>query len=358
MTDAAILPPGAVIGILGGGQLGRMTALSAATLGYRCHVFSAEPDAPATQVTDRATIASFGDRAALDAFASAVDVVTYEFENSPHDAVSHLATRVPVRPGPGALAVCQDRLAEKIFINCLGVETAAFRVIPDPAVLPEMVEELGAPCVLKANTMGYDGKGQVLIRHRPDAAGAWQAIGGRMAVLEGFVAFEREVSVIAARDRSGRVICYPAVENRHEAHILRRTLAPAPDFDARQEAAQAIAARLIAALDLVGVLAVEMFVLPDGHLLVNELAPRPHNSGHWTLEGCVVSQFDNLVRAIVGLPVAGPGVRCRAEMTNLLGDEAAGWLAYAPQPDTHVHLYGKATARPGRKMGHVTRLIR
>ncbi|MCB9958867.1 MAG: 5-(carboxyamino)imidazole ribonucleotide synthase [Rhodospirillaceae bacterium] len=357
MSSTDLLAPGAVIGILGGGQLGRMTALAAAAMGYRCHIFCPDADAPASQVTDRTTLADYGDRDALDAFARAVDVVTYEFENIPCDTVAHLAGQVPVHPGPGALAVCQDRLAEKVFVNCLGIGTADFRVVPDPSVLPALVEQLEGPCVLKANTMGYDGKGQALIRHPHEADDAWLAVGARLCVLEKFVAFECEVSVIAARDRTGRVVCYPAVENRHENHILKHTLAPAPDFEDRQEAAQAIAVRLIEGLDMVGVLAVEMFATTDGRLLVNELAPRPHNSGHWTIEGCRVSQFTNLVRALVGLPVADPGVRGRAEMVNLLGAEADEWAALAADPGASVHLYGKAAARPGRKMGHVTRLL-
>ena len=351
------LPPGSVIGMLGGGQLGRMTALAAAELGYRTHVYTPELDAPCAQVADRATTASFGDSLAMDRFVESVDVVTFEFENIPIDAVTAIADRVPVRPDPKALAVCQDRLAEKVFINSHGASTAPFRAVPDPAILPAMVDEIGTPCVLKANRLGYDGKGQTLLRSRLDAADAWRRVGGAMAILEGWIDFTAEISVVAARSADGAVLCYPPVENQHENHILKRTLAPARIDRTVAERAETIASRLIDSLGVVGILAVEMFVERTGDVLVNELAPRPHNSGHWTIDACGTSQFTQFVRAVVGLPLAPIDRHADAEMINLLGDDVSAWQDWATEPRAHLHLYGKGSARPGRKMGHVTRLL-
>ncbi len=355
MTEAA-LPPGSTIGILGGGQLGRMTAQAAARLGYRTHVFCPEPDSPTAQVTDRATVSSYGDTAALKHFAGAVDVVTYEFENIPHDTVSLLADLVAVRPGPAALAVCQDRLAEKDFVSGLGIGVAPYRAVPEPDALDAALAEIGAPAVLKSTRMGYDGKAQALIRAPGDAGAARDRIGAQPAILEGFVDFDFELSVIAARGPDGAIACYPPVENRHRDHILAETIVPATLPEDQAEAAEDIARRLVEALDLVGLLAVEMFHTADGQLLVNELAPRPHNSGHWTLDACATSQFEQLVRAICGLPLGSVERHSDAVMTNLIGADAHRWPEFLAEPGARLHLYGKAEARPGRKMGHVTRL--
>ena len=335
-----------------------MIALAAARLGYRSHVFCPDLDSPAAQVTDRSTLSGYGDRAALDVFAGAVDVVTYEFENIPHEAVAHLASRVPVRPAPAALSVCQDRLAEKIFVATLDIGTAAFRAVPDRLTLAPALLATGLPVVLKANRMGYDGKSQVLVRSIGEAEEAWQAIGAQPAIVEQFVEFEAEASVIAARALDGDVLCYPIVENRHRNHILSETIAPARVAPAVATAAEGIARTLAQALDIVGLLAVEMVLLADGTVLVNELAPRPHNSGHWTLDACATDQFEQLVRAICGLPLGSVDCHADAVMTNLLGDDAGRWQELLADPAARLHLYGKAEMRPGRKMGHVTRLVR
>ncbi len=350
------LPPGSTIGILGGGQLGRMTAQAAARLGYRSHIFCPDADSPAAQVTDRATLSSYGDAAALRRFASLIDVATYEFENIPHDTVALLAEQVPVRPGPKALAVCQDRLSEKDFVSSLGIAVAPYRSVPGPGDLAAALAEIGTPAVLKSTRMGYDGKAQALIQSPKEAATAQQRIGDRPAVLEGFVEFDFELSVIAARGLDGSIACYPPVENRHRDHILAETIVPADLAGPEVEAAEDIAGRLIEALDMVGLLAVEMFHTRDGRLLVNELAPRPHNSGHWTLDACATSQFEQLVRAICGLPLGAVDRHSDAVMTNLIGADASAWQDLLAEPGARLHLYGKAEARPGRKMGHVTRL--
>ena len=353
---AAPLPPGSTIGILGGGQLGRMTAQAAARLGYRTHVFCPEPDSPTAQVTDRATLSSYEDKAALERFADSVDVATYEFENIPLAAVSVLAERVPVRPGARALSICQDRIAEKDFISALGVAVAPYRAVPEPAALTAALADIGTPAVLKSTRMGYDGKSQAAIRGPGDVAAAGARIGDRPAILEGFVDFAFELSVIAARGLDGAVVCYPPAENRHRDHILAETIVPARLSDAEARQADDIARGLIEALDIVGLLAVEMFRTSDGALLVNELAPRPHNSGHWTLDACATSQFEQLVRAICGLPLGPVDRHADAVMRNLIGDDVRAWPELLAEPGAHLHLYGKSEARPGRKMGHVTRL--
>jgi len=353
---AVPLPPGSVIGMLGGGQLGRMTALAAARLGYRTHVFCPDADSPCGQVTDRQTLSSYGDRVALARFADAVDVVTFEFENVPHDAVAFLAMRRPARPGPKVLAVCQDRREEKRFVNALGIATAPFMAVSEATALDGAAAHVGLPAVLKAATLGYDGKGQVLVSESEVLHDAWARIGARPAVLERFLHLTGELSVIVARGLDGSMACYPAVANRHENHILAETVVPAPYGPETAAEAEGIACRIAEALDLVGLLAVEMFLTTDGRLLVNELAPRPHNSGHWTIDACATSQFEQFVRAICGLPLGSVERVADAVMTNLLGDEADRWLDILAEPGARLHLYGKGEARPGRKMGHVTRL--
>ncbi len=350
------LAPGSVIGILGGGQLGRMTALAAASLGYRTHAFCPDADSPLTQVTDRSTRSSYTDRSALAHFASAVDVVTFEFENIPADAVAYLETLVPVRPTTQALRICQDRLAEKQFVRSVGIATADYAAVPTHESLEAAVSAVGLPAILKTTHLGYDGKGQARIDTAEDCAPAVERIGRAPAILESFVAFDRELSVIAARDVAGNVVAYPAVQNEHANHVLATTTAPAPIDPAVAKAAGDIAVRLADSLAIVGLLSVEMFMTRSGGLLVNELAPRPHNSGHWTIDACATSQFEQFVRAITGLPLAPIGRHADAVMTNLLGDEVLDWPALAADPGAKLHLYGKAEPRPGRKMGHVTSL--
>ncbi len=356
MTAAAI-PPGSTIGILGAGQLGRMTALAAAELGYRTVVLTPEEDAPASHVSALTIHADYTDEAALAHLARVADVVTLEFENVPAEAVSFLESLgKPVRPGSRVLAVAQDRVAEKDFARSIGGGTAPYEKVDTLKALIPALERIGRPSVLKTRRMGYDGKGQRIIAHRDNPVEAWDAIGGKPAILEGFVKFNREISVIVARGLDGAVRAYVPVENRHREHILAETIAPAPISRELAKQAESLAARLATQLDLVGLLAVEMFVTDDGRILVNELAPRPHNSGHWTIDACMVSQFEQLVRAVCGLPLGSPERHADAVMSNLLGDDVERWPEFMKEPNARLHLYGKAEARKGRKMGHVTRL--
>lgn len=352
-----MIEPGATIGILGGGQLGRMTALAAAALGYRTHVFCPERDSPAKLVTPFATTADYSDRAALAKFAAAVDVVTVEFENVPADTAEILAAIKPVRPGPNALRIAQDRLKEKDFLRQIYVPTANYREVGSVAALQRAVRDVGPQCVLKTVRGGYDGKGQVTIRPDSDLAVAWGKMGAELGILESFVDFAAEISVIVARGTSGNWATYVPVENQHAQHILDTTIAPAriePEVAMR---AEAIARHVADRLDLVGLLAVEMFVTAGGEVLVNELAPRPHNSGHWTIDACATSQFEQLVRAICGLPLGSPERHSDAVMKNLIGADVEKWRELAAEPAAKLHLYGKTKALPGRKMGHVTRLV-
>jgi 5-(carboxyamino)imidazole ribonucleotide synthase len=348
-----MIAPGATIGILGGGQLGRMTAMAAARLGYRTHVFAPEANGPGAQVAAAETVAAYEDTAALAAFADAVDVVTLEFENVPLDTARFLSERRPFFPPAEALAVTQVRTAEKSTVNRLGFATAPWRPVTDAAGLDRALAGIGRPAVLKTNRFGYDGKGQAKIGPADDAESIFAVLNTDDAIVEGFVDFVREISVVLARGQDGAIAAYPAVENRHRNHILSETIAPAPIAPSLAAEAARIAACVAAALDYVGVLAVEMFETADGRILVNELAPRPHNSGHWTIEGATTSQFEQLVRAICGLPLGGVAWR-PARMLNLIGDDAQNWPAYLADPDAHLHLYGKIDVRPGRKMGHVT----
>jgi 5-(carboxyamino)imidazole ribonucleotide synthase len=352
------IPPGGTIGILGGGQLGRMTALAAGRLGYRCHVLAPEADAPAAEVSARFTRADWSDRAALAAFAAAVDVVTLEFENVPVGAVEIIAAAKPVRPGAAVLAITQDRVAEKSFVNAAGVPTTGWRRVGSAADLAAAREALGGRCILKTARLGYDGKGQILVGPADDAADCWARLRTDAAIAEAVVDFSLELSVVTARGQSGELASYVPVENRHERHVLRRTTAPAAIDADTASRARRVAETLATRLDIVGLLAVEMFLAGDGRLLVNELAPRPHNSGHWTMDACAVGQFEQLVRAVCGLPLGDPSPFATAVMDNLLGDEVDAWPALLAEPGARLHLYGKREARPGRKMGHVTRLGR
>lgn len=356
--SGATIGPGSTIGIVGGGQLGRMTALAAARLGYRSVVLTPESGSPGGQVADHTIIADYVDPQALDEFVRRVDVVTYEFENVPSAAIEALAARVPVRPGPQALATSQHRMVEKKFAAEHGVASAPFRAVTSLEELRAAVDAIGRPAVLKTCRFGYDGKGQVKIDAASDLAEVWGSLATDDAILEGFIAFEREISVIAARGLDGEVRAFPPVENRHENHILATTTAPADIPAATAEEAVRIATRLIEALEIVGLLAVEMFVLPNGSVLMNEIAPRPHNSGHWTQDGCRTCQFEQLVRAICGLPLGSVEMIGPTVMQNLIGYAADTWPALLAEPGAKLHLYGKAEARPGRKMGHVNRVSR
>jgi 5-(carboxyamino)imidazole ribonucleotide synthase len=352
-----MLAPGATIGILGGGQLGRMTAMAAARLGYRTHVFADEPDSPAAQVSADATVAGWDDDAALGRFAAGIDVATFEFENIPGDAVRKVAVLKPVMPRPEILEISQDRLKEKNFLNGIGVATTAYREITDAASLGHAVAGLTGRAVLKSARMGYDGKGQVTVDAATEPSEAWRQMGGTRGILEAFVDFRCEVSVVVARGTDGTMAAYPSVENRHVDHILDTTIAPATLPPETLREAETIARGIAARLDLVGVLAVEMFVTKDGRILVNELAPRPHNSGHWTIDACATSQFEQLVRAICGLPLGSTERHSDAVMKNLIGSEVETWHDAVADPTARLHLYGKRTVLPGRKMGHVTRLL-
>lgn len=355
-----MLEPGATIGVLGGGQLARMLAMAAARLGLKTHVFSPGADEPAYDVCAARTIAAYEDESALDAFAGAVDVVTYEFENVPARTAQFLAERKPVRPNPRVLALTQDRLVEKQFVQGLGIETAAFADVADAGALARAVGRIGRPSILKTRRLGYDGKGQVLLQGGADLSATFRALGGAACILEGFVNFTKEVSVVAARGAGGAFRAYDLCENMHEHHILATTTAPAdvrPETAAR---ATEIARRIAEASDYVGVIAVEMFVVPqdggDEKLVVNEIAPRVHNSGHWTLDGALTSQFEQHMRAVAGWPLGSTRRHGRAVMQNLIGDDALDWRALAQEEGACLHLYGKSEIRPGRKMGHVTRV--
>ena len=347
------LAPGATLGILGGGQLGRMLAMAAHRLGLRVHVFAQEAGEPAVQVTDRATLAAFDDAQALAAFAASVDVVTLEFENVPVASVEALAARVPVRPGAGVLAVAQDRLREKRFAHSLGLETAPFVAYAGPADAPEL-DRLAFPARVKTRRLGYDGKGQRRVLAAAEVAAAWEGMGRVPCVVESELTFRRELSVLVARRPSGASATFPLAENRHADGILRETLAPAAVDAATAAAAHDLAVRIAAGLGLEGLLAVELFETEPGALVVNELAPRPHNSGHWTLDGCSVDQFEQAVRAVCDWPLAQPRALVDTRMRNLLGDDVDAWPSWLAHPHARLHLYGKAEARPGRKMGHVT----
>lgn len=353
------LAPGAMLGILGGGQLARMIALAAADLGIRCHILAPEADSPAFDVAARHTIADYDDEAALARFADAVDVVTYEFENVPAATAAFLAARTPLHPGARALAVTQDRLSEKSFVAELGLAVAPFRAVDSLADLEVAVADLGLPSILKTRRFGYDGKGQVKVAAGTDLADAYEAIGRFPAILEGFVPFEREVSVVAARGLDGAFAAFDVCENEHRDHILAFTHVPARLGRTACEAAIDAARRIGEALGYVGVFAVEMFVLQENgveRVVVNEIAPRVHNSGHWTSEGAETSQFHQHVRAVCGFPLGSAARRGRVAMENLIGDAALRWREILDEPGAHLHLYGKRDARPGRKMGHVTRV--
>ncbi|WP_029581805.1 5-(carboxyamino)imidazole ribonucleotide synthase [Bradyrhizobium sp. URHD0069] len=353
------LKPGDTIGILGGGQLGRMLAMAAARLGLRCQVFSPDPDSPAFDVVLNATCAEYADVEALELFANDVDVITYEFENIPAAAAMILGARRPVLPDRKILETTQDRLAEKNFVKRLGIGTADYADVSSAAALRAAISRIGLPAVIKTRRFGYDGKGQAIIRDGDDVELIWEDLGTKSAILEAFVPFDCEVSMIAARSADGHVECFDVTENEHRDHILKTSRAPAAISEALAAQARTIAETIANALDYVGVLAVEMFVLAgDGGptLLVNEIAPRVHNSGHWTLDGASISQFEQHIRAIAGWPLGKPVRHGPVTMTNLIGDDINSYEQWLTVPGATVHLYGKGPARPGRKMGHVTQV--
>ena len=353
------LKPGDTIGILGGGQLGRMLAMAAARLGLRCQVFSPDPDSPAFDVVLHATCAEYADVEALELFAGDVDVITYEFENVPAAAAMILGARRPVLPERKILETTQDRLAEKDFVKRLGIGTADYVDVSSAAALHAAVGRIGLPAVLKTRRFGYDGKGQAIIRDGDNLDRVWADLGTKSAILEAFIPFEREISVIAARSADGHVECFDVTENEHRDHILKISRAPADISDALAARARAIAESIANALNYVGVLAVEMFVVQTNggpNVLVNEIAPRVHNSGHWTLDGASISQFEQHIRAIAGWPLGKPVRHGPVTMTNLIGDDILGYEEWLTVPGATVHLYGKGAPRPGRKMGHVTQV--
>lgn len=348
------IAPSSTIGILGGGQLGRMLASAAATLGYKTHIYCPDKHSPAFDVASEFTIASYEDTLALRDFMQKVDVVTFEFENIPHDSLQILQETIPVCPTPDLLKISQNRLREKNFINAHEIPTTNYHRVTSADELDRAVDKIGLPAILKTTEMGYDGKGQARIKNAAEAQAAWAELGKVECVLESVVDFEMEISVIVARGRNGQQASYTPVQNIHKNHILDKTIAPADISKVLSKKAQQYALTLARAADLKGLLAVEMFVAKDGELLVNELAPRPHNSGHWTMDACVTGQFEQHIRAICNLPLGGTERICDAVMHNLIGDDVEHWQDHLKNPHAKLHLYGKHEARTGRKMGHVT----
>jgi len=358
LSDVAFpLPPGSTIGVLGGGQLGRMLAMAAARLGFDVAVLDPERDAPAHRVAAQAIVGDYDDPEALEALASLADVITFEFENVPARAIEILETLgAEVAPSGRALAIAQDRLDEKQFLNEAGEPTVAFAAIDGPDDIVAALQKLGRPLLIKGRRGGYDGKGQAWVQQPREAKAVFAAIGGQPGIAETPADFRRELSVIAARGRDGEIALYPLAENHHEDGILRRTVAPAKVTPQTMAQAERIAATLLSALGYVGVIGIELFERDDGRLLVNEFAPRVHNTGHWTLDGCEVDQFEQHIRAVAGWPLGPTDAIARVEMTNLIGEQANDWKRLSAEPETRLWLYGKADVRAGRKMGHVNRL--
>lgn len=353
-TRNSPVPPGGTIGIVGGGQLGRMLAMAAARLGLKSCIYNDAADAPAFQVTPNALVAPYDDLNMLSAFAEVCDAVTFEFENLPAHAIAHLAERVVVRPGAHALAMTQDRLTEKTFVEKLGLKTAPFFEVSSAQQAREAFARLNGKGILKTRRFGYDGKGQAKVTSAEETVKAFDSFKGAPAILEGFVDFSYEASVVAAHGADGGFAAYDPPENEHENHILRRSTVPSRLSVKQVEDAKSIARAIGDALDYVGVFAVELFVGANGELLVNEIAPRVHNSGHWTIEACQCSQFEQHIRAVAGWPLGDPSRHADAVMENIIGAEADAWQTLAGSGA--LHLYGKSESRPGRKMGHVTRL--
>ena len=357
----ATLKPGAVIGILGGGQLGRMLALAAARLGFKIHIYCPEPNGPAAQFAQHEVNAPYDDLVAIKAFAAQCDVVTYEFENIPQSSALTAAAVKPLHPNAKALATAQDRAVEKTFIqNEANVAVAPFAIVNSAQKTKIAAQDIGFPAVLKTRQFGYDGKGQAVLKTAADIGPAFSTLSGKdsdakiLCVLEAFVPFTREVSVVAARNKEGQTAAYPLIENVHKNHMLHTSVAPTMRDTGE---AQKLAVKIMHALDYVGVMATEFFELEDGTLIVNEIAPRVHNSGHWTQDAGCIDQFELHIRAICGWPLGNTQPRFQMEMTNLVGTDVNAWEALAKEGNAHIHLYGKSDPRPGRKMGHVNRII-
>ena len=352
--------PGATIGVLGSGQLGRMFAIAARRMGYRVHTFSPDQDTPTGQIADVEVVAPYDDLDAVRNFARNVGVVTFEFENVPADTARAAASCAPVRPSGSILHTTQQRIREKSFLTSAGLPTTPYREIRSPEDLARAISELGCPAILKTAAFGYDGKGQVRVESPERAEAAWDAIGRQEAVLEALIDFDREISVVAARGGDGAFVHYSPAENQHSRHILDVSIAPARVPPAVAKNAVEMSRCVLEKLGVVGVLCVEFFVTRDGRLLINELAPRPHNSGHLTVDACVTSQFEQQLRAVCGLPLGSTAMHCPAAMANILGDlwsqREPDWAAACAFPNVKLHLYGKLAPRPGRKMGHLTAL--
>ncbi len=349
------LPPHSVIGIMGGGQLGRMLALEAARMGYRTHVFSPVAECPASFVTDSTTIAQYTDEHALQAFAQSVDVVTVEFENIPASTMAYLDMHAAaLYPTPSLFTLCQHRVREKDFIRSCGIATAPYHIATNETALHQAAHDLGTPCIVKSTTMGYDGKGQYKLEHANDSGTAWSAINRDEVIVEGYVPFVCEASIIVARNQHGDITTFPVTQNTHQHGILIQSTAPAPDVPAQtQQQMQELATALAVKGELVGILAVECFIMANGDVMVNELAPRPHNSGHWTMDGCTVSQFEQLLRICIGLPMKQPCITSPTTMHNILGQQMETLDRWWGNDYATIHLYGKENILPDRKMAHV-----
>ena len=343
------------IGVLGGGQLGRMSALAAARLGISTHIFCPEENCPASLVTPFFTKADYTDETALAQFAEQVDVITYEFENIPLQTIEFLQTKKTVYPSAKLLEVSQNRIAEKAFLNEIGILTAPWAPVNAPEDIATTLGKWGmADCIIKTTRFGYDGKGQIFHHENDSVEKSWSALNTNEAIIEGVIDFNYEVSIIIARDLKGQMAVYPPTENDHKNHILDKTHYPSPLTKDLQIEAAAMVRKLAEAVDLVGILTLELFLTKDGKLLANEIAPRTHNSGHWTINACSISQFENHIRCVSGLPVGDPAPHSHATMINLIGNDVNHLDKYLNMPNAHIHLYGKTEARAGRKMGHVT----
>lgn len=353
-----VIQPGSVIGIIGGGQLGRMSALAAASLGFETHIYSDIPDSPASHVASKTTVAPYDDTKAMEAFARSVDVVTFEFENIPYKSVEALESFATVRPNSQALYLTQNRLREKDFINNAGIKTARYQKVTSVEDLEDAVQTISPHGILKTVEMGYDGKGQDTISPEADLHQVWQGFSSPIGIFEEKIAFTKEISVIIARNTEGKMVSYTPSENVHKDGILDSTTAPANISSQVKEHAKNIAETLAEKMQLIGVIAVEMFLTKDNDILVNEIAPRPHNSGHWTVDGCITSQFEQFIRAICGLPLGDPSYHTPVIMKNLIGSDIHQWESLIKDPDIKLHLYGKREARKGRKMGHYNRLLK
>lgn len=353
-----IISPGSTIGIMGGGQLGRMMSMAAARLGYHVHIFAPETNSPAAEVSRWTTYSEYTVKQSLEAFADAVHIITFEFENIPHESLKLLESITPVHPSPKLLMISQNRLREKAFVHEHGIPTAPYERVTSLEELRQAVEKIGFPCIVKTAEMGYDGKGQATLKDDSRLDAIWEQLKTAEAIVEGFVDFTMEISVIAARNEQGEIRLYPPVQNVHKHHILHETIIPAPIGPGVTEKALSIARTLAEKSKLVGLLAVEMFVTRDGEVLVNEMAPRPHNSGHWSMDGAACDQFEQAIRAVCNLPLGDPEPLGEARMLNLIGDDIERWQEYLEDPRARLHLYGKTDVRPGRKMGHVNWLLK